>query len=103
MKSGFGARCFEQLSIRAVFRLCYIRHTGVICFYFNNRVFWCGSTASTSWGLSGCAESALNDGSTPEWDAAGETAVVRIKMAAKNTSNAVVRAGDITLRYKSRF
>lgn len=62
-----------------------------------------GNTASTSWGSSGCTEAVLNDNSAPEWDAAGETAVVRIKLAAKNTTNALTRAGDIILRYKSKF
>lgn len=62
-----------------------------------------GSTANTSWGGSGCAEALLNDGAAPEWDAAGETAVIRIKMAAKNTASALVRAGDIILRYKSKY
>ncbi len=62
-----------------------------------------GSTASTGWGSSGCVEGTLNDGSAPEWDAPGETAVIRIKMAAKNTGSAFVRAGDIIMRYKSRF
>jgi hypothetical protein len=62
-----------------------------------------GATASTAWGLIGCAESVLNDGGAPEWDAAGETAVVRIKMAAKNTGSALSRIGDIILRYNSIF
>lgn len=62
-----------------------------------------GSTANSSWGSSGCTEAVLNDASAPEWDAAGETAVIRIKMAANNTGSALVRAGDIILRYKSKF
>lgn len=62
-----------------------------------------GSTASTSWGASGCASTVLNDGGAPEWDASGETAVIRLKLGAKNTASALVRAGDIILRYKSKF
>jgi len=62
-----------------------------------------GTTASTSWGKSGCTEAVLNDNAAPEWDAAGETAVIRLKMGAKNTSNAFSRVGDIILRYKSKF
>lgn len=62
-----------------------------------------GATAATAWNKSGCVESVLNDNSAPEWDGAGETAVIRIKMAAKNTASALTRAGDITLRYVSSF
>lgn len=62
-----------------------------------------GSTASTAWGSSGCTEAVLNDAGAPEWDAAGETAVIRLKMGAKNTGSAVSRVGDIILRYKSKF
>lgn len=62
-----------------------------------------GNTASTAWGLSGCTEATLNDGAASEWDAAGETAVIRIKMAAKSTASALTRIGDIILRYRSTF
>jgi hypothetical protein len=62
-----------------------------------------GSTASTAWGLSGCTEATLNDGAASEWDAAGESAVIRIKMAAKNSASALARIGDIILRYRSTF
>jgi hypothetical protein len=61
------------------------------------------AVANTSWSSSGCTESTLNDGSAPEWDAANETAVIRIKLAAKNTASALSRMGDIILRYKSKF
>ncbi|MFA5828848.1 MAG: hypothetical protein WC841_05845 [Candidatus Shapirobacteria bacterium] len=62
-----------------------------------------GSTAATAWTLTGCPEATLNDGSSSEWDAAGEAAVVRIKLAAKSTENALSRVGDIILRYKAKF
>jgi hypothetical protein len=60
-----------------------------------------GATANTSWGLSGCTSAVL--GGTPAWKIAGQTAVIRIKMAAKTTASALTRAGDITLRYISAF
>ncbi len=62
-----------------------------------------GNTANTSWGSSGCTEATLNDGVAPEWDAASETAVIRVKMASKSTASALARVGDIILRYRSRF
>gem|GEM_PF-2645729 len=62
-----------------------------------------GVSASTVWNTSGCTEATLNDGGAPEWDAAGESAVIRIKMAAKNTPGALSRIGDIILRYRSTF
>jgi len=62
-----------------------------------------GSTASTTWGKSGCTGAILNDNAAPEWDASGETAVLRLKLGAKNTSSALTRVGDIILRYKSKF
>ena len=61
------------------------------------------AVASTTWASSGCTEAVLNDNSAPEWDAAGETAVIRIKMGAKSTASALSRMGDIVLRYKSKF
>ena len=60
-----------------------------------------GQTANTAWGSAGCTSTVL--GGTPHWNTAGQTAVVRIKMAAKNTASALTRAGDIILRYKSGF
>jgi hypothetical protein len=63
-----------------------------------------GSTAATAWTATGCTSSTLVDGSAPQWGvAADEKAVIRIKMAAKNTSNALTRSGDIILRYISKF
>ena len=62
-----------------------------------------GSTASLAWSSSGCTEAVLNDGGAPEWDAAGEIAVIRLKLAAKNTGSALSRVGDIILRYKAKF
>ncbi len=61
-----------------------------------------GSTASTAWSSSGCTSTTLSSGSSPQWNAAGQTAIIRIKLAAKNTSSALTRAGDIILRYNAR-
>ena len=59
--------------------------------------------ASTSWASMSCTGATLDDGSAPEWDAAGETAVLRLKLKAKSTGGALTRVGDIKLRYKARF
>ncbi|MFH1706070.1 MAG: hypothetical protein ABH867_04160, partial [Patescibacteria group bacterium] len=58
---------------------------------------------STTWTSTGCTEAVLNDAAAPEWDAAGETAVMRIKLAANSTASALSRVGDIILRYKAKF
>lgn len=59
--------------------------------------------ASTSWASFGCTSSVLDDNVSPEWDAAGETAVIRIKLKANSTASALARAGDINLRYLSKW
>lgn len=59
--------------------------------------------SSTTWTSFGCASSTLDDGTAPEWDAAGETAIIRIKMKANNTASAKAKVGDLTLRYLSKF
>ena len=61
--------------------------------------------ASTTWAKAGCAASVLSSGSAPEWDSAtsNPTAVIRIKLKAKNTASALVRVSNITLRYKAKF
>ena len=41
-------------------------------------------------------------GTSPDWDAAGETAVIYLKMYAKATGN-YVQVGDITLNYLAAF
>jgi hypothetical protein len=83
-----------------------------VSFQINNSTDTAGSTVctasdqvSTSWTSSGltCAESVLNDNAAPEWDAPGETAVIRIKLKAKSTASALARVGDIKLRYKAKF
>lgn len=46
-------------------------------------------------------DSVLDDASAPEWDAAGETAVIYLRMG--SLSNNFVRVGDITLNYVSSY
>jgi hypothetical protein len=59
------------------------------------------AVSSTTWTTTGCASSAL--ATSPTWNTAGQTAIIRIKVAADSTSNAVARIGDITLRYWAKF
>lgn len=59
--------------------------------------------ASTAWTSSGCTSAQLITGAAPEWDAAGETAVIRVKLKANSTASAFARAGEIVLRYKAKF
>lgn len=58
--------------------------------------------ASTTWTTSNmtCSGETLDDG-TNDWDSAGETAIIKIKVKAKNTASAFARVGDIVLRYKA--
>lgn len=62
-----------------------------------------GGTASTVWASTGCTSSLLSSGSSPQWNSAGQQAVIRIKLAASNAGSAVSRTGDIILRYKAKF
>ncbi len=54
--------------------------------------------ASTSWANATCGSSSLSN-----WNTTNKTAVLRIKVKATNTSNAMAQLGDITLQYKSKF
>jgi hypothetical protein len=56
------------------------------------------ATASTSWSTKTCTGSSLAN-----WNSTDKTAVIRIKVAAKNTASAKARAGAITLSYKAKF
>lgn len=57
--------------------------------------------SSTSWTTADFDDSVLDDGAGSEWDAAGETAVIYLRMG--SASSNYVRVGDITLNYLSRF
>lgn len=57
--------------------------------------------ASTSWTTVDFAGGTLNDNSSSEWDAAGETAVIYLRMG--SASSNYVRVGDIQLNYLAKF
>lgn len=57
--------------------------------------------ASTSWTTVTIDDSTLDDGSAPEWDAAGETAVMYLRMG--SASSNYVRVGSITLNYLAAY
>jgi len=59
--------------------------------------------ANTSWTGTGCTSATLDDGTNGDWDGAGETAVLRLKLTADNTASALSRVGDIILRYKAKY
>lgn len=46
-------------------------------------------------------DSVLDDGVAPEWDAAGETAIIYLRMG--STGSNFARVGDITLNYLAKF
>lgn len=57
--------------------------------------------ASTSWTAVTIDDSVLDDASAPEWDAAGETAVIYLRMG--SASSNAVKVGDIVLNYLAAF
>ena len=59
------------------------------------------AASSTTWTSFGCTSTTL--ATSPTWNTAGSVAIIRIKLAANSTASALARAGDITLRYLSKF
>lgn len=57
--------------------------------------------ASTSWATVTIDDSVLDDGASSEWDAAGETAVIYLRMGSQSGNYA--RVGDIVLNYLGAF
>jgi hypothetical protein len=57
--------------------------------------------ANTSWTTASIDDSVLDDASAPEWDAAGETAIIYVRMRSRNDN--YVRLGDIRLNYLARY
>ena len=57
--------------------------------------------ASTSWAVITIDDSEIDEGGAPDWDAAGERAVIRIKLKSKSDNFAQV--GDIVLNYLAKF
>jgi len=46
-------------------------------------------------------DSVIDDGAAPDWDAAGETAVIYLRLGSKSDNFA--RVGDIKLNYLSKW
>ena len=61
------------------------------------------ASTNTAWSQITFSDVSLDDGSAPDWDAANETAVVRIKMGANNGAGAFSRVGDIVLNYVAKY
>jgi len=61
------------------------------------------NSASTAgvWGAIAIDDSVLDDGSAPEWDEAGETAIIYLRMRSKDNNS--VKLGDINLNYMAKF
>ncbi len=61
------------------------------------------ASANTSWSQATYTKAAVDDDSAPDWDAADETAVFRIKLASDNSVGALARVGDIVLNYVAKY
>ena len=59
------------------------------------------SGTAKTWTAVTIDDSELDDATSPDWDAAGETAVIYLKMYAKATGN-YVQVGDIVLNYTAQ-
>jgi len=59
------------------------------------------SSVADTWETVTIDDSAIDDGGAPDWDAAGETAVIYLRMGSKD--NNFVRVGDIKLNYLSKW
>jgi hypothetical protein len=71
---------------------------------FETRVYMAdGTNDYTSAALASATWTTLtiDDSDLTEWNAAGETAVIYLRMGSQNANN--VRAGDIVLSYKAKF
>lgn len=75
----------------------------IIIFNENHATFVAADNdnASTSWTTAVFDDSALDDGASSEWDAAGEVAVIYLKMGSQDDD--FVRVGDIQLNYLASF
>jgi hypothetical protein len=59
------------------------------------------AAGADTWETQAIDDSALDDGSAPDWDAAGETGVIYLRMG--STGDNFVRIGDIRLNYLAKF
>ena len=60
------------------------------------------SSSTKTWENITVDDSELDDGTSPDWDAAGETVIIYLRLYAKATGN-YVQIGDITLNYLAAF
>ena len=58
-------------------------------------------TSAATWTVITIDDSTLDNASAPDWDLAGERAVIRIKL--KSTGNNYARVGDVVLNYLAKF
>jgi hypothetical protein len=59
------------------------------------------SGTTKTWTTATCTSAQIDDGTAPDWDAAGETAVIYLRMYSKG--NAYVQIGDIVMSYVAKF
>ena len=59
------------------------------------------SGTEKTWTTVTCSSTEMDDGTAPDWDAAGETAIIMLRMYSKNTG--YVQVGDIVLSYLAKF
>jgi hypothetical protein len=59
------------------------------------------SSSSKTWTTLTIDDSELDDGTAPDWDAAGETAIVHLRMYSRGSS--YTQVGDIVLNYLAKF
>jgi hypothetical protein len=59
------------------------------------------SSSASTWETINITKSSLDDGTSPDWDTANQTASVFIRMRSVGSNN--VRVGDIKLNYYSQF
>jgi hypothetical protein len=60
------------------------------------------SATDKTWTTVNITSTQLDNGASPDWDAAGETAIIYLKMKASGTFN-YTQIGDIVLNYLAKF
>ena len=61
------------------------------------------ASAEKTWTTITVDDSTLDDNVAPDWDAAGETAVIYLKMYGRSNTSNYTQIGDIVLNYLSKF
>jgi hypothetical protein len=59
------------------------------------------SGTTKTWATATCTSAQLNDGTAPDWNTAGQTAIIMLRMYSK--AGAYVQIGDIVLSYLAKF